>query len=86
MKVMNSFPTHSVDGGERKRKQKKETASNLFDCNVENDFKKRIVYECVSKRDRKRRVKKKMYTVEHTTSFLSLFRLFYFTKEIRVII
>lgn len=39
---MNSFPTHSVDGGERKRKQKKETASNLFDSNVENDFKKEL--------------------------------------------
>jgi hypothetical protein len=42
MKVMNSFPFHSVDGGERKRKQKKETASNLFDCNVENDLKKEL--------------------------------------------
>ena len=37
MKVMNSFPTHSLDGGQKKRKQKEETASNLFDSNVEND-------------------------------------------------
>ena len=41
---------------------------------------------CEKERDRERRVKEKMKTVEHPTSFSNLFRLFSFTKEIRTIL